>query len=108
MAQQPKGTIALSSRPYDPYLRTGVYALAVLALTSIHHVYGAIVFETPWRLHLFYAAVPAGVAIAAALYLGSVYRGRALGKIATWLAGISILAFPALSSVSLRVLTTTS
>lgn len=34
--------------------------LATLALTSAHHVYGAIVYETPWRHHAVVVAVIAG------------------------------------------------
>ncbi|MCI0555452.1 MAG: hypothetical protein L0287_31285 [Anaerolineae bacterium] len=32
---------------------------SVLVLTVIHHVYGAVIYDTPWRLHIVAVAVPA-------------------------------------------------
>jgi hypothetical protein len=39
--------------------------IAVYILTSIHHVYGAIVYHTPWREHI----VPIGAVMIIALWL---------------------------------------
>jgi peroxiredoxin len=43
------------------------YALTVLLLTTVHHVYGAYVYHTPWRLHVAFIS-----GIAAAAIIGSV------------------------------------
>lgn len=46
------------------------YALAVLLLTSVHHAYGAYVYNTPWRLHaVFVSAIAAAVIIISLLVL---------------------------------------
>lgn len=34
------------------------YSTALMILTSIHHIYGAIIYETPWRLHVIVLSVP--------------------------------------------------
>jgi hypothetical protein len=43
------------------------YALTVLLLTTVHHVYGAYVYHTPWRLHVAFVS-----GVAAAAIIGSV------------------------------------
>lgn len=71
--------------------------VAVGLLTTVHHVYGAVVYDTPWRHH---AAIVAGLAtglIAGALYLSQKPSGGAIATIGRW-AFISItLAVPILS-----------
>jgi hypothetical protein len=42
--------------------RAAWYAIAVLVLTTVHHIYGAYVYQTPWRLHV---ALISGVTAAA-------------------------------------------
>ncbi|HEY6631608.1 MAG TPA: hypothetical protein VIZ90_09165 [Rhizobiaceae bacterium] len=69
-------------------------AVAVLALTSIHHIYGAALYDTPWRLHIVYFALPAAALIAGAIYLGRALRGSMSGTIATWAGSLLALAFP--------------
>lgn len=34
------------------------YSNAILLLTSIHHIYGAILYQTPERLHILYMSIP--------------------------------------------------
>ncbi len=34
------------------------YCNALMLLTSIHHVYGAYVYNTPWRLHVLAFSIP--------------------------------------------------
>ncbi len=34
------------------------YSVALMIVTSIHHVYGAVVYRTPWRLHVLMVSVP--------------------------------------------------
>lgn len=69
-------------------------ALGVLLLTSVHHVYGAFVYHTPWRLHV---APVAGLIAAAIVGTRLVLRRHsddAAGHIAFWaFAGITLV-FP--------------
>jgi len=76
----------------NPYLRAGAAALLVLLMTSIHHVYGAVAYDTPFRLHIVFISVPVAIAIAAALYVGATRSDRA-GRIATWIGIAVIFAF---------------
>jgi peroxiredoxin len=43
--------------------RVVLSAVALLLLTDVHHVYGARVYQTPWRYHVLLLSVPAMVAI---------------------------------------------
>jgi len=86
-------TVAGETSP-NLHLNAGSAAVAVLALTSIHHIYGAVVFDTPWRLHIVYLALPGAAVIAGALYLGRTWRGSTSGAIATWAGSLLALAFP--------------
>ncbi|MEP9390352.1 hypothetical protein [Mesorhizobium sp. KR9-304] len=77
-----------------PYLRAGAAALSVLLLTSVHHVYGAVIYDTPWRSHIAHISAPVGAAIALAYYIGWSRRGSRLGLAATWTGSLIALAFP--------------
>lgn len=77
-----------------PYLRAGAAALAVLLLTSAHHIYGAVIYDTPWRSHIAQISAPVGAAITLAYYLGWLRRGSKLGLAATWTGSLIALAFP--------------
>lgn len=76
----------------SPHLRAGAAALTVLLMTSIHHVYGAVIYDTPFRLHIVYISVPVALAIAAALYVGATRTGT-VGRVATWIGVAIIFAF---------------
>ncbi len=78
----------------DARFRAGSAALIVLALTCIHHAYGAAAFDTPWRLHIILFAVPAAIIIVTLLYLAGAYRHETRGRLALWAAALIILAFP--------------
>ena len=72
--------------------RVAWFALAVLLLTTVHHVYGAYVYQTPWRLHAAYVSGFTAAAILASLRI--VWRGTddAFSAIAFWLfAGVTLL-----------------
>ena len=59
--------------------RTLFGGLAVLLLTTVHHVYGAYAYDTPWRLHVAHVS-----AVAAVLLIGSfVVRRRTTGPLAS-------------------------
>jgi hypothetical protein len=34
------------------------YSTALMVLTSIHHIYGAVIYHTPWRLHVLMLSIP--------------------------------------------------
>lgn len=34
------------------------YSVSLMCLTSIHHIYGAIIYGTPWRLHILMLSIP--------------------------------------------------
>jgi hypothetical protein len=38
--------------------RIALYIVALMTLTSIHHIYGALIYDTPWRLHVLMLSIP--------------------------------------------------
>ncbi|HTV01855.1 MAG TPA: hypothetical protein VMF13_15005 [Luteitalea sp.] len=58
-------------------VRAATMQAAILLLTTAHHWYGAVRFETPWRMHVLHLAGWLGVAMAATLITGWMLRGRA-------------------------------
>jgi peroxiredoxin len=72
----------------------GVAALAVLALTTIHHAYGAFAFGTPWRLHILVLVVPVTIGIAVTLRYSAVTSGHRAGQRSALFAAVLILLFP--------------
>ena len=38
--------------------KVSLYSNALMIVTSIHHVYGAVVYHTPWRLHILMVSIP--------------------------------------------------
>lgn len=64
--------------------RALVAAIAVAVATSVHHAYGAVIYNTPWRYDA--VAVSAGtiVLLVAALQLSRVVVGTVLGRAAWW------------------------
>lgn len=38
--------------------KVGQYSIALMVLTSIHHIYGAWRYDTPWRLHVLFISIP--------------------------------------------------
>lgn len=79
--------------PTSLHRRAGTAAMLVLIMTSIHHVYGAVIYDTPFRLHIVFIAVPVAMAIAAALYVGAT-RDDGVGRLATWVGIAIVLIFP--------------
>lgn len=73
--------------------RAGAAALFILLLTSVHHVWGAYVFDTPWRLHTVFVSIPVAAAIVGLLYLAGVGNSRN-ARLARWIAIAVIAAFP--------------
>ncbi len=69
-------------------------ALALLALTAVHHVYGAQRFGTPWRAHM--APIAGGIAlvILAGVTFNRWAGSSAVRHAARWISALVILAFP--------------
>jgi hypothetical protein len=61
-------------------VRTALTHAAVLSLTGVHHWYGAVRFDTPWRTHVVHVAVWLGVAIGLLLGAAWLTRGRHLER----------------------------
>ena len=38
--------------------KMNLYSNALMVLTTIHHIYGAIIYDTPWRLHVLLLSIP--------------------------------------------------
>lgn len=38
--------------------RVSFYSIAMMTVTSVHHIYGALIYNTPWRLHILIASLP--------------------------------------------------
>ncbi len=68
----------------------GMAVLATLVLTSVHHVYGARRFDTPWRAHVAHIAAWAGVLFGLCLFIARVRAHRTTGRIA--MTGFFVLA----------------
>lgn len=48
--------ITASQRIVAAARRTVLGSIAVLLLTTVHHVYGAYIYDTPWRNHVAHVA----------------------------------------------------
>lgn len=73
---------------------SGASADAVLLITAVHHMYGAAVYNTPWRNHVVMPAAITAMAIIATLYL---YYKRPYsfgGQSALWLGSAITLIVP--------------
>jgi hypothetical protein len=62
------------------YARAAVAHASVLILTSLHHWYGAVRFDTAWRAHVIHLAVWIGLALGVFLSIGWLARDRPLGR----------------------------
>jgi hypothetical protein len=60
------------------------YSQALMVLTAIHHVYGAQVYNTPWRLHVLFLSIPV-IALTALLERLLLKRGGGFKSILFWL-----------------------
>ncbi|WNG50160.1 hypothetical protein F0U60_43070 [Archangium minus] len=65
-------------------------SLGVLLLTVVHHVYGAWLYATPWRLHVVGIAAVAGALILGASSLAVSHRGVALAVFTLLTAAIPV------------------
>lgn len=84
--------LTVREEPRSAEFAAGASAVFILLLTSIHHAWGAAIYDTPWRLHIVFISVPVAIVIAAMLYISS--NGRAWNALARWAAILVILVFP--------------
>jgi hypothetical protein len=78
-------------------LRAAVSSVAVLMLTSVHHAYGAVVYNTPWRMQVVYLSVPTSALIAGLFYLGWRNRDRTSGTLSRWAAIVITVVIPVMA-----------
>jgi hypothetical protein len=72
--------------------RTTFFTFLLLLTTCIHHIYGAIIYNTPWRLHVIFFAVPVMIAVWVLGYFYTRNPGRIL-----WVSYLlAVLLFPVL------------
>jgi peroxiredoxin len=69
-------------------------ALATLGLTALHHVYGGLIFGTPWRVHGAAIAIVVGAALIA---LATVYV-RTHKQLAGYALAAAVIAMPVLAT----------
>ncbi len=74
--------------------RTLLSTGAVLLVTSIHHIYGAIIYDTPWRYHIVFPSALAFLFTWGMLRLFNKRPGTGLSKAALLLASACVLIFP--------------
>lgn len=87
----------LRAAPGETVLRSRGALLAsggVLALTVIHHVYGAVVYATPWRLHVAFVAMPALLVLILAHAVLSRRPRTVAGRVSWWSFVVVVLVVP--------------
>lgn len=72
-------------------------ALTVLVLTTVHHVYGAYIYNTPWRLHVGIVSTLTAAVIVGSRYLLRRRIGSAVGRIAFWVFAVITIAIPVIT-----------
>jgi hypothetical protein len=85
-------SLAVSSASLNLLSRVTWNALAVLLLTTVHHVYGAYVYHTPWRLHVAFVSGFAATAIIGSLLVLREHTDDLVRQIAFWaFAGVTLV-----------------
>ncbi len=72
------------------------YSIALMVLTSIHHVYGAFRYHTPWRLHVLLLSIPV---IILTIVIDRVVRRRAKISAFVFWAFFTITLVPSISLI---------
>ena len=75
-------------------IKAGASAVGVLLLTSIHHVYGAYIYASPWRAHVAPVSAVGILVIAGALFIRWRWPNRRAGDIALPAFAIVTALFP--------------
>ncbi|MCO5163664.1 MAG: hypothetical protein M9939_21260 [Mesorhizobium sp.] len=90
------GAPAAPDRLRSAEFRAGAAALFILVLTSVHHAWGAYVFDTPFRLHIVFVSIPVAALIVGLFYVTATGRPR-VATAARWAAIATIALFPILA-----------
>lgn len=69
-------------------------AVAVMLLTTVHHSYGAIIYNTPWRHHVAIVGVVTVLVLFATLRVHRSLDGNPGGKIGFWVFAFVTLLIP--------------
>jgi len=79
----------------DFLFKTLLASASVLILTIVHHVYGAIIYETPSRLHISWFAIPALLAtiLFYSLHVRNIFSPL-ISKLSLWLFILIVLLIP--------------
>jgi hypothetical protein len=64
--------------------RATLGSVAICAVTTVHHVYGAHIYHTPWRFHAAVISALATTLIAAPFLLLRRYSNDGIGVLASW------------------------
>jgi hypothetical protein len=65
-------------------LRSMLNTVAIFVITTVHHVYGAYLYNSPWRIHAVLVSGVSTVVIAGSLWLFRRYSTAAVGQFAFW------------------------
>lgn len=84
----------LMQRQRRAVVGAGVSAAAVMLLTAFHHMYGAVIYQTPWRNHMVEVSLWATAFIIAALFVFYRKQSSTTGRVAFWLATAAIALIP--------------
>jgi hypothetical protein len=86
-------TLPSRSSTGTSYFWVGFWGAAVILITTVHHVWGAYLYDTPWRLHIVFIGVPIAAVFVGLLAYAAGRHGTGAGRIAAWLAIIIIAVF---------------
>jgi peroxiredoxin len=75
-------------------LTAGFSAVAVLLLTIGHHLYGAFLYDTPWRAHMAHLGAMGIIGIVAAMSIVWRWEGTPIGRAGLWVFTMLTVAFP--------------
>jgi hypothetical protein len=70
--------------------KVSLYSNVLMGLTSIHHVYGAVIYKTPWRAHVLFISIPV-ITITIILTRLILRAGNGTQKFLLWLYWVIIL-----------------
>ena len=66
-------------------MRAAVTSIGVLVLTTVHHLYGAAIYRTPWRHHVAVVAGAVAVILVITLAVARLRPGTVSGRAAGWM-----------------------
>jgi thiol-disulfide isomerase/thioredoxin len=72
----------------------GLSAVAVLLLTIGHHLYGASLYQTPWRAHIAHHGTAGILVILAAMAVAWRWQDTRIGGVAIWIFTVLTVVFP--------------